>query len=223
MKKYLQLMMGILLITVIVSCNKKWKQTANVDFHFHIAKPASGSNVEFTSGTMTINEFDFSGDRVKGGGVNFANPMSNGNVLNFDNGFGNPPIAYDIPQGTYSRMTIGLATNHQSAHNANISIKGIYTHGDTSVPIVLKFNEAELFNANVQTQSGNPEITIVEGTPATCDVSIDPSAWFATVPTSLFNSVCSGTTLITISEEENEAIYNIVKTRVGKNTTAIIK
>jgi hypothetical protein len=220
MKKYLIISISIMLLFSISSCNKKWKQTTNVDFHFQIAKATSGANFAFTSGTMLINEFDFSGDRVKGGGVNFSNPMTNGNTLNFDNGYGNPPIYYDIPQGTYSRMTIALNSVHQGSNGKNIYLKG--TYHDT-IDVIFNFNESAIYYSNVTTQSGNSEITLVEGTPATCDVTFDPSEWFATVPTSLFISSCGSSHSITISAEDHELIYDIVKTRITKYTTAVIQ
>lgn len=223
------LIIGVLFAstTLLNSCGKKWKQTTNVDFQFHITQSGSTELLHFTSGSMTIREIDFSGDRKKGGGVNFSNSITSGSVLDFSNGTSSPSIHYDIPQGTYNKIDITIKAFDEDPL-PSIVLNGYYVNEDSdTTAIIYEFHSGENFYVPGKTTSGSNQIVLVEDRPATCQVTFDPNYWFDTVTENLLDdaevSNVSGIPTILINESHNAVIYNLISSRIAEATTAVFQ
>jgi len=209
------------------SCGKKWKQTTNVNFQFFISQSVSSEKLYFTSGKMIIREIDFSGDRKKGGGVNFSNNLTNGAVVNFNNGNALPPINYDIPQGTYNKIDLTIKLFDEDPA-PSISLKGNYVNEDSdTIPLIYEFHSGVNFNVTGKTSSGRSEIVLIEGKPATCQITFDPNYWFDTVTETLLDSAdvstVNGKSTIVINETDNATIYNLISGRIADATKAVFQ
>lgn len=220
----------ILFLSIILffnSCGKKWKQTTTVDFQFYISPSEPTDFLQFTSGEMKIREIDFSGDRKKGGGVNFTNSISNGAVLNLNNGIATPLISYDIPQGTYNKINLTIKAFDEDP-SPSISLYGFYMEDSSeTIPIIFEFHSGQNFNVSGKTNAGQNQIVLIEDKPATCKITFDPNYWFDTVTENLLDdadeTIVDGESTIVINETNNTIIYNLISSRISEATKAVFQ
>lgn len=212
-------------IFFFVSCGKKWKQTTNVDFQFYMTQSQSPEFLQFTSGSMIIREIDFSGDRKKGGAVDFSNNISNGAILNFSTGGSSVPIHYDIPQGTYNKIDLTIKAFDEDP-SPSLLLKGYYINDDSdTIPVIYEFHSGENFYVTGKTTNGSNQIVLVEDRPAVCQVTFDPNYWFDTVTENLLDnagiSTVNSVPTIVINESNNTIIYNLISSRIREATKAV--
>lgn len=220
-------MLSFYAMVFFVSCGKKWKETTSVDFKFNITQSESSENLHFTSGNMIIREISFSGERKKGGSVNFTNSITNGAILNLDNGTSIPAIRYDIPQGTYSKINLTIKAFDEDP-SPSLSLYGYYVEDNSdSVPFIYEFHSGVNFNVTGKTSNGSSEIVLIEGRPATCVITFAPNYWFDTVTDNLLNdaeeSYVDGDSTILINENSNPVIYNLISSRIAEATKAVFQ
>lgn len=223
----IDILLFLFFVAFFTACGKKWKQTTNVDFQFYIASSASSEFLHFTSGNMIIREIDFAGDRKKGGGVNFSNSISNGSVVNFNDGTSLPAIHYDIPQGTYNKINLTIKSFDEDP-SPSLSLKGYYVEdGSDSIQLVYEFHSGENFSVTGKSNSGSSQIVLIEDQPSICKITFDPNYWFDTVTENLLDSAevtdVNGISTIIINESKNAVIYNIISGRIAEATKAVFQ
>jgi hypothetical protein len=222
------------------SCGKKWKQTTNVEVDFEIASSYS-TLFNITSCNIEVGEIDFSGDRKQGGNVSFADAKSTPSPFILNIGSATSGVQYDIPQGVYTYISLHLNVVSQSS-TPSISISGIITQDpnvDTisisppiyiseaskTIPMIFEYHSTLHFDLNATTTNGSSEITLVEGTPATCNISLDPYYWLATITKIQFKKASrdtiNGISTVLINESHNRNIYDSVVIRINENAKAV--
>jgi hypothetical protein len=241
-RRFLTLYLFVL-VTMLVSCGKKWKQTTDVDIDFKVLSSYS-TLLTITSCKVQLSEIDFSGDRKQGGNVSFTDTNPNPAEFIFNTGGATAGIHYDIPQGDYKYMNLHIAAVSKNS-TPGISISGIVTEEDShidtisilppiyylepaqTIPMIFEFNGPLAFDLNATTTSGNSEILLNEGTPATCEIIFDPYYWFETITKKQFKKASrdtiNGVATIVINESENRNLYDSVVTRISQTTKAVFK
>lgn len=225
------------LAVMFVSCGKKWKETTSVDVHFLMTYNSTGI-LEISSCTMAVGELDFSGKRKKGGDVSFSDVESTPLLLNLKNGAIQSADHYDIPQGEYT--SINMVVKAVSQNTApGISLSGIftdYTHDSLEeqdelkkemIPVLFEFNTGQNFNINTTAANGSNQIVLIEGTPATCEISFDPYYWLATITKKQLEDAAkytiNGVKTIVINETQNQDLYALIVARINQTATAVFK
>jgi len=228
----------VLFSVVFVSCGKKWKETTKVGVSFVMTQNSTGM-LTLTSGTMNIGEIDFSGNRKKGGDVSFLDVEPAPLLLNLRNGVAQSIDHYDIPQGEYTSINIVVKTVPQNTSPA-ISLSGIFTYTLTvadddsdsvveskNIPVLFELNAGQSFSMNATATNGGSEIVLISGTPATCEITLNPYYWLATITEKQFKNTdkyeVNGTETIVINETENEDLYALIVARINQNATAVFK
>lgn len=130
-RKFLLMALVFLISLIIVSCEKKWKKTAIVDVKFNFLRENTYKNILFNSGFMTIHEVKFSGDRKQGDNVDFTDNISNGSKIDFATGIASSSITYDIPQGTYTSISLEIKINEENIASPCIVFTGTYLKDNT--------------------------------------------------------------------------------------------
>jgi len=213
------------------SCKKKkekekWKLPTDVSFKMDINRSAgSGGNLAFTGGTIILGSFTFDGKRSQADDVYFSNTYSGLNIA-FDPN--NPVVAldFDIPQGTYSKITVSFQTDGKVGDD-HIVVTGTYTHSVSGVtsPIRFEFEAEEFYTVISKDASGNSEIILDESVASTATITLDPVYWFQTISTnSLDNATLvsvSGVPTILITDANNEDIFDLVVDRVDDATDVV--
>ncbi len=229
-----------LVLSATSSCGKKWKQTTDVEVDFGITSSYS-TLFNITSCNIEVGEIDFSGTRKQGGNVSFADVKSTPSPFSLNNGNTTSGNHYDIPQGVYTYMNFHLTVVVQNS-TPSISISGIITedpHVDTlsvsppvyfseprkTIQMIFEYNSTLHFDLTTKTTSGSSEITLVEGTPATCEISLDPYYWLATITKNQFKKATrdtiNGIATVLINESHNKNIYDSVVIRINENAKAV--
>jgi len=211
------------------SCKKKedkWKLPTDVSFRMDINRSTgSGGNLAFTGGTIIIGSFTFDGKRSQADDVYFSNTYSGLNIA-FDP---NSPVAaldFDIPQGTYTKITVGFQT-YGDVGDDHIVVTGTYKNSvnDTTYPIRFEFEAEEFYTVISKDASGNSEIILDESVASAATITLDPVYWFQTISTnSLDNATLvnvSGVPTILITDDYNEDIFDLVVDRVDDATDVV--
>lgn len=213
---------AFVLAFALLSCGKKWKETTTGTFSFSINTNATSSgNVKFVGGRIRLAEVHFQGTRKKGDDVEFTNAPSS--IVDFTNGTVNPPIVYDIPQGTYDNMKVDIRLESQDLANPSIFLEGIFVNGpNDSTPVYFSYIPSQIYSLQARSSSGGNEIVLVEDVPASFDIFFDPAYWFDAIPPGQFVSAShqnvNGVPSIVIDANSNGNLYQQVLDRIAEST-----
>ena len=227
----------LILIVVLIavffatsSCDKrkKWKLPTDVGFKMDINRSTSSNGkLVFTSGTIILEEFDFEGEREQGDDVYFTKSFPGGLSIPFDPNGNIAELDFDIPQGTYNRISISFET-FDDLGDDNIVVNGTYTNtSGTDYPIRFEFKSAEYFDIVAEDYSGSSQIILDKDIAVSTKIQLDPIHWFQVVSTSLLDNAdvvnVGGTPTIVISEDENDDIFDLVVDRLDESTEAVFQ
>lgn len=222
---YIPLIVIIFSLFMTQSCGKKWKKTTVCSFQFDITKGYGSNNLQFNTGYMILRKIKFTGDRKQGDDVDFSNDI----YVQTDFATGNisAPVKYDIPQGTYKTIDLEVEV-HDEGSVPSIQLNGTYINSvPDTIPVLFQFFSGETFKMQGTTQSGSNEIILIEGTPATTQITFNPVYWFGTVTKSMLDSATltniSSVPTIVISNNDNQNIFNFVSDRIDESNKAIFK
>ncbi|PCH87273.1 MAG: hypothetical protein COB88_05940 [Flavobacteriales bacterium] len=221
----------IALLFTSSSCKKKkerekWKLPTDVSFKMDINRTVtSGGNLAFTGGTIILGSFTFDGKRSQADDVFFVNNYS-GLSINFDP---NSPVAaldFDIPQGTYSKISVSFQT-YGNAGDDHIVVTGTYKNSvtDSIYPLRFEFEAMEFYTVISKDASGSSEIILDESVASTATITLDPVFWFQTISTSALDNATlvnvNGVPTILITDAKNEDIFDLVIDRVDDATEVV--
>lgn len=214
-----------LLIVFLFSCKKKWQRTAKTNVEFVLAEPANSDLINIKTGSIFLNRTEFVGERQQSNNVSFTDYPQQ--TINFTANMGSPLISYDIPQGTYSSISMEFELSKQSFGN-NLFFAGVYKSlNPTSglVPIRFELNEVVLFKSSAFNSNGGNEIVLLEKKTSNVQVILNPSSWFNVVSPNMFDTAyrtdVGGQPTILINDSVNSSIYNIVLNRLGLGTKIV--
>ena len=99
-----------LLVLTLAGCGKdELALPANVQVKLFLDRNTDGGgDMSFTDGFIDIASIEFAGDRESGEDITFVSDFQTVVRANLANGNTDPVIAFDIPQGTYNKITLGL-------------------------------------------------------------------------------------------------------------------
>lgn len=210
--------------TMALSCKSKWKKSTSAQILIEMDKVSNSSYMEFTGGQMLINEVSFSGERKQGEDVSFEYPLDYTKV-DFTYGNINPPIIFDIPQGTYSSIEIEMETR-EGVGEPSILLLGTYKSSSGEIiPLRFEFNSSETFEMEAEAEDGGEEIVLIEDIPTKAKIIISPGYLFTVVSQKMMeeasHTTISGVPTILISTSSNEDIYDIIVDRIDDASEAI--
>ena len=217
------------LIFTSSSCKKKkekekWKLPTDVSFKMDINRSAtSGGNLAFTGGIIILGNFTFDGQRTQGDDSYFTNSYSTGLNIAFDPNNPVTALDFDIPQGTYTKITVSFNT-YDNGGDGQIVITGAYINSVTGIsnPIRFEFEAIEYYAVIANDASGSSEIILDESIPTSAIITLDPVHWFQVVSVNALDNATlvdvSGIQTILINDANNEDIFDLVVDRVEDAT-----
>lgn len=205
------------LFMLISSCQEEDSTGISLEFDINknIVNYRSGGDLQFTDGFITITEIVFDGDLVGGESIS----ISDESRVVYDFGSGTAENVIEIPEGTYNDIYLGIELLDEN-DNPSLVIEGTYEKAaDGQVyPIRFEFNSGEVFEA--EAASG----TVLPNTTAIAKITFDPHAWFAGVSFNrLENARVNNEGVIVISENSNEAIFDLVADGLDLSTEAVFR
>jgi hypothetical protein len=220
--------LNFLLIWTLSSCEKdELTKPTEVYFTFKLDRlPEQEGTVSFESGTMKVRHIVFTGDRQSGEDVSFISDFQT--IVQADLGTGNtdPLIKFDIPQGTYTQMSLLVDPTDPAP---DILVIGKYEPPlfGPPVPVQVEIDMVGALNLIVQSVDGNREITLRRDAPATIEVFLNPSQWFTALPTNLLETAevqnIRGVPSILISKNFNPEIYSNLTSLIEVSAEAVFK
>jgi hypothetical protein len=209
-------------MTLFSSCQKDENSVPGLQLQFDINQAVvnyrSAGDLQFTDGFITIVEVVFDGDRVGGESVS----ISREGVVVYDFGTGGSEPedqVVDIPPGDYNDIYLGIELLDEN-DQPTLVIEGTYEkESDGQIyPLRFEFNSGEVFEADA------PSATVLPNTTAIAKITFDPHAWFSRVSFSMLeNARVNNNGVIVISEESNEAIFDLVADGLDLATEAVIQ
>ena len=204
------------------ACEKDEEQSPGLQLQFDVNREIVNyrgpGDLQFTDGFITIREIVFDGDKDNGESVSIT--AEHVLVYDFATGTSDPAGAIiDIPAGTYNDIYLGIELQDEN-DAPTLVIEGTYhKEADGQIyPLRFEFNSGEVFEA--EAESG----TVPPNTPATARITFDPHAWFANVSFNMLeNTSVNGDGVIVISEESNEAVFDLVADGLDLATEAVFQ
>lgn len=227
----------LMLAGLFSSCQdeEEFKIPTDVAFQVDMNRNAStNGRLSFTQGHINLASFSFDGSREEGEDIYFEKEFEQGLSVSFAPGQAVSALTFQIPQGNYQSIEVALDT-YDDENDEGLVLIGSYLNANgVQYPVRLELSSSLAFEIRSRDQSGNNEIVLTAGTPATAVIKFDPIKWFETVPSSyLDNAVLvvdegeseseieTGSSYILINEEINENIYELVLSRTGLTTEAV--
>jgi hypothetical protein len=228
MKEALTVIIILSLPMFFFSCEKDtWKEPADVDFVLDINRSTGlGGKLYFNKATIILGNFIFDGDRVQGDDVYFSNTYPSGLSVPCDPSINIPDLNFDIPQGTFTRITISFTTTPALGEN-QIVVEGVYSNSMAGIdyPIRFEFKASQTFSITSQNANGNSEIILEKDRQSTPCITFDPVYWFQPISQSMLNSAdlfdVNGVPTILVCDSCNLTIYSIVANRIGEGAKIV--
>lgn len=217
---------------MLTSCSSEldeatFKQPAVLEVKMDLdAQPAINGALQFTGGTVWLDEFSFDGDRLQAEDLYFEREYEPALSVDFNAGQSIPQLNFDIPQGTYSRIRINFELDSEQEHS--LVAYGTYTTlTGSSIPVKLEIENIQLYTLIAQNDAGAAEINLNANFASIGTIQFTPSHWFIDVPQSMLEVAAQvpvdGQLTILINEDFNEDILDIVEDRLDEKVEFIIE
>lgn len=217
----------ILLLLVPFGCRKEreLKMPVDVSFVMDISRsPAVNGQLNFQNGAILIGQLSFEGDRIEGDDVFFTKSYPGGLQIPFD---GSAVVAawdFDIPQGTYEKITVQLQS-YGDPGEERILIYGQYFNSNDlqTYPVMLEVEVDDAHTLHAVNSSGGNTIILDKDNPAKGTIQFYPARWFQQVSITELNdadlTTVNGIPTIVINDEDNEDIYDKVMEELENSAT----
>ena len=209
----------LLSVLMLTSCKKNaLKKPTDVDIVMDITRGQSGTNeLEFTSGTIYLESFEFAGTRVEGEPFEFEREYPSGLAINFDPNQAIEDLHFDIPQGEYLSLEVEFETYAESQNS--IELNGIYTNSSqVTYPVRFELVSDQNFSISGESEDGSGTIQLNKDIAEMPVIELDPIYWFDIITANMWDNAdlvdVNGTPTILINENENAAIYDLIVDRI---------
>ena len=215
----------ILALLVFSSCDKKELNVpTEVVTVFDVDRMSQGENhLMFTSGYISLSEFEINGTRQEGSPVKLKEQYSEGLEVPFTSIMPHEDLQLDIPQGNYTELEVKFKTRH-NVSGITIHLEGLFIEDDDDddvFPIIFEYSANENYKLDVEDIDDLSPLVLSKDRSAYFTVEMDPFYWFDVVSEDTWEdsdkTTMGGIEVIKISSSENRNIYNMVRSRVGES------
>jgi hypothetical protein len=225
-KTYITPALFAILILVLGSCEKKFKETSPLNLKVKMINPDVSDKVTLKSGQIYLSTFGISGDRKKGDDVLFMNNLPADSYADLKTETVSPVVNYSLPLGTYTNLVVNMGIKPKDSIGA-IVLQGEYVEeegGEQEIHrFIFNYDPETLYSLNT-TLSG--EINVVSDQNTSANVILDVKYLFATISEQMWNSSnhieIDGVETILINETENSNIYDLLISRLNTAFSAQI-
>ncbi|EMR02444.1 hypothetical protein [Cesiribacter andamanensis] len=196
----------------------------------------SGANesLEVTGGRLFINELGFDGYREGGENYFFTRSFTGGHGVVFSKEAPGQILQFEMPQGVYSRIDLSLelplgndaAAAHEELDRADlrggVELWGEYvtSHG-VAVPFLFIYAGEDAYRFTARGDGGSQQVVVQEGQRQTARLTFQPQRWMDLINPRMLQSgklsLVNGEPTVVISRHQNEAIYNLLVSRIEQS------
>ncbi len=224
MKQLFKITSLIFVATFLLSSCKKDKVSENatmgVSFKMNTTSTTTGkssgiNSIVFTSGSVTIREIVFDGDKVSGGSISITHEQVS--TIDLMTGVATPPINVVIPMGEYRDVDLGVEIEDVNDVPSVIA-GGVYTSAEgIETPIKFEFNSGEVFEVEGESH------TFAADSRAISEVDFSPAKWFSTITGTMLDNATRVDGVILVNEDNNANIFDIVANKMDDLTESYFK
>jgi hypothetical protein len=216
-----------LLFLVFSSCEKKFKETAPLNFTVKMINPDVSNYVTLKSGQIYLSTFGIIGDRKQGDDVLFMNTLPADSYADLKKETITPSLNYSLPQGIYTNLVVNMGIKPKDSIGA-IVLQGEYVEeeqgGEHEIHrFIFKYDPETLYSLNT-TLSG--EINVIADQNTKANVILDVKYLFANIPEQMWQNSehieIDGVETIFVNETNNISIYNLLISRLNAAFSAQI-
>lgn len=225
--KYLFYTFLISSILTVSSCIKdELTKPAEVTFQFLIDnEQLDGKFMDFQSGTIVVKEIGFEGYRETGEDVFFTSDFDSAILADLGNGTTSELIRFDIPQGIYQHINLSIEID-STIQDPSLTLNGIYNSvRNGQIPVIFEFDYHEILNLNPEPGHGKAKIVLNKDIPTTAVTLISTGFLFQIANSRMLESAeitqREGESVIVISKDVNQNIFNLIVNRLGNSFTVL--
>lgn len=226
MKKLFLYSLLFVLLANLSACKKekKWKLPADVQMKMDIHRTAMlGGNLAFTGGYVKIENFTFTGDRQEAEDVSFTKNYPGGLHINFDPVNPVSQWNFEIPQGTYNKITISFDT-YGEAGDDHLVLNGTYKNSMdlNTYPVRVEIEAEEFYSVMAKSASGGNQVILDKNIKKNGTIKLNPVYWFQLVSVNDMDNATlvnvNSVPTILISDSDNTDIFDLVSDRIDDAT-----
>jgi len=219
-KTYITPALFAIILLVLGSCEKKFKETSPLNLKVKMINPDVSDFVTLKTGQIYLSTFGITGDRKQGDDVLFMNNLPADSYADLKTETVSPAVNYSLPQGTYTNLVVNMGIKPKDSIGA-IVLQGEYVEeeegGEHEIHrFIFRYDPETLYSLNT-TLSG--EINVVSDQNTSANVILDVKYLFANISEQMWHSShhieIDGVETILINETENTTIYNLLISRLN--------
>lgn len=206
------------LAIAVSSCNKD-DGNASLSYSFKMSEDISlkstANSLQFNSGHVTIREIEFDGEHEGQGSISIS--ASKVSTIDLVTGEATPAITTVIPAGSYKYVNLGIELQDVSNTPAIVAEGTWVNTANNEIPVRFEFNSGEVFEAETEAHDFKEDSSPI------AEIAFDPKNWFSGVSATMLNNAALTNDTIVISEDYNDAIFDIVTQKLDEATQATFK
>lgn len=192
--------------------------------------------IQVTGGRFLISELEFDGYRENGENYFFTKKFPDSLNVAFSSSSTTKILAFEMPQGIYSRIDIRLGVPSLKEGTAavevleRVSLKGgveiwgnyINTKGE-AVPFIFIYSAKDVFKYTAKSTAGDQQVVVKAKADHKGVIRFNPQHWMELINARMLQSanikIVDGAPTIIISKSQNDHIYNLLVSRIEKSTS----
>lgn len=211
----------IILLVFFSSCQEEDEFKVPVDVQFSLELiQENNSKIQFSEIELAIESFSFEGEREQSEDVEFSKEYEPGLRISANPSTIIEEFDMTIPQGIYTSIAISMETAY-SEQNPGLVLKGLYQLPTGNIPVIISLTNQVYLEMEAENEFGNKEIIIKSESPPSALIRFNPVSWFQSVPQAMLMDADkidqNDGSIIYISEEHNEDIFEILMTRIDND------
>ncbi|CAA6819126.1 MAG: Unknown protein [uncultured Aureispira sp.] len=234
MQLHLRLTFAVFLcaLFLITGCDKEdtFKNPADVGFNVGMNPQgiAPSDDLTFFDGYVILHRFTLIGKRAVGEDFEFSRTFPNGLKVPFYNNLTFEDLNFELPQGTYTNLTVRFETRSSSL--PGVFVEGNYDYNNPLKPsstVHLAWNAAKTFEVAVQRPTGSNDFVLSETKQELAQIIFQPKRWFVNVTELMLENASFVTTpsqeqIMTIDQVTNIAIFTAIDSEIGGALSATL-
>lgn len=233
-----------MLAFVVFSCTKdELTRPVQTELVLEMASAAGEEQedglLEVTGGRFLITEVAFDGYRENGENYFFSRQFPDSLAVNFSKSGAERIIAFEMPQGVYSRIEISLAVPSVKEKNTpgeqvdrnslkgGVEVWGTYVNTKKeTVPFLFIYSALDSYQFTAK-NGGKEEVVVKEKGSYKARLQFNPLQWMELINPRMLQSaktsLLEGVPTIIISKTQNDHIYNLLANRIEKSANLTIE
>ncbi len=207
----LKIFCGLLLF--IFACSKnQWKQPTSICFELALSpSQLLGGDLSLQTGHLSMGNFIFDGVREEGGDVYFSTDYDSPVRVPFKSST-SEPLAFEIPQGVYTEMTVRLG---EESKPSVLVVEGEWKDANNDpIFVQIELEEVETLSIPGKNQARQQQPLPLTSDKATANIVLQPHTWIMESQRPLWEMaetvILNGRVTLLVNKKTNVELYRVI-------------